>query len=138
MLLDIHTYTRPDRPGVNQYTGAAEGDDASNDHDLLGQGQDHNGIEDQDQDCPIAEEDSLPEERFHRADIVSQHMIDTREKQRQEKVSTNASISCMLDTYCLHIFRFIFVPSYFRFLVVFCFCCIFMAIYLFSPQAKND
>lgn len=90
LLLD----TQFDQPGVNQYTGEPEGDDASNEHDLIGQGQDQNGIvnqdkdQDKDQDCPIGEEDNLPEERFHRADVVSQHMIDTREKQRQEKVST--------------------------------------------------
>lgn len=37
-------------------------------------------------DGPIGESDLLPEERFHRADMISQHMIDTRERQRQEKV----------------------------------------------------
>lgn len=83
---------------MNQYTGAAEGDDASKDLDALGQeqGRPHApaaaaegaaGGEGQD-DAPIGEEDVLPEERFHRADIVSQQMIDTREKQRKEKAST--------------------------------------------------
>lgn len=91
LLLD----NRLDQLGVNQYTGAPEGDDASNDHDVLGHGQDQDGIDiqdpdqDQNQECPVGEEeDVLPEERFHRADVISQHMIDTREKQRQEKVST--------------------------------------------------
>eukprot|EP00903_Cladosiphon_okamuranus_P022389 g20592.t1 len=80
--------------GVNQYTGAAEGDDTSKDFDLLGQGQERNnrlvieaGDEGQDDaDAPIGEGEVLPEERFHRADVVSQQMIDTREKQRQEKI----------------------------------------------------
>ncbi|CAM9412778.1 unnamed protein product [Ectocarpus sp. 12 AP-2014] len=69
-------------PGVNQYTGAAEGDDADNNHDLLPEGVDRNQREEE----PIGEGESLPEERFHRADIVSQHMIDTREQQRKEKI----------------------------------------------------
>lgn len=69
--------------GVNQYTGAAEGDDADNNHDLLPEGVDRNQEE---EEGPIGEGESLPEERFHRADIVSQHMIDTREQQRKEKV----------------------------------------------------
>ncbi|CAB1107569.1 unnamed protein product [Ectocarpus sp. CCAP 1310/34] len=59
-------------PGVNQYTGAAEGDDADNNHDVLPEGVDRK------QEEPIGEGESLPEERFHRADIVSQHMIETR------------------------------------------------------------
>ncbi len=83
--------------GVNKYTGIEEEDHASNDHDLdlVGQGtgtgldpnQDRNEDEGVDEDAPIAEGDCLPEELFHRADIVSQHMIDTREKQRKEKVT---------------------------------------------------
>lgn len=100
----------PEQPGVNQYTGAAEGDDASKDLDLVGQDHGHHhhrhdqtkgGDADQDQgrdrdrdqgqdrghDAPIGEDDVLPEERFHRADIVSQQMMDTREKQRKEKAS---------------------------------------------------
>ncbi|CAN0353993.1 unnamed protein product, partial [Ectocarpus sp. 8 AP-2014] len=69
--------------GVNQYTGAAEGDDADSNHDLLPEGVDRNQEK---QEEPIGEGESLPEERFHRADIVSQHMIDTREQQRKEKI----------------------------------------------------
>ena len=75
---------------MNQYTGAAEGDDASKDLDLVGQDQGHphaTATGDGEQDAPIGEEDVLPEERFHRADMVSQQMIDTREKQRKEKAS---------------------------------------------------
>jgi hypothetical protein len=32
------------------------------------------------------ENEVLPEDKFHQHDIVSQHMIDSREQQRQEKV----------------------------------------------------
>jgi hypothetical protein len=32
------------------------------------------------------EDEVLPEDKFHQHDIVSQHMIDSREQQRQEKV----------------------------------------------------
>lgn len=77
---------------MNQYTGAAEGEDASKDLDRLGPGQEHRhgpeSEEDRAQDAPIGEEDVLPEELFHRADIISQQMIDTRETQRKEKAST--------------------------------------------------
>lgn len=60
---------------MNQYTGTVE--DGGNDNcDLL------RHLEEE----PIREGEQLPEERFHKADTVSQHMIDSREKQRQEKV----------------------------------------------------
>lgn len=100
---------------MNQYTGAPEEDDASNDHDTLGQVHDQNGRKDPVQDYPIAEEDNLPEERFHRADIVSQHMIDTRERQRKEKVSTQAVVTAFI--FC----RFV-SNLFFRFPVHFYFC----------------
>lgn len=67
--------------GVNQYTGAVE-DDPGDTIDLL------DGLQDE----PIQDRDELPEDRFHQADIVSQHMIDTREKQRTEKVRPRPSI----------------------------------------------
>lgn len=38
------------------------------------------------EDTPYREGDSLPEDRFHKADIISQHAIDTRQHQRREKV----------------------------------------------------
>lgn len=63
-------------PGVNQYTGTAEGGEAD-DCDLLVPAA---------EEGPIRDGEELPEERFHRADIISQHMVDTREKQRKEKV----------------------------------------------------
>lgn len=62
---------------MNHYTGASEGDTDEN-YDTLNTHE----------DGPIQEEDRLPEERFHQADIASQHMIDTREQQRKEKVGT--------------------------------------------------
>ena len=71
--------------GVNQYTGAVE-DDGRDNTDLL------DGLQDE----PIHECDELPEDRFHQADIVSQHMIDTREKQRMEKVRPKPAI-CFFD-----------------------------------------
>ncbi|CAM9583386.1 unnamed protein product [Ascophyllum nodosum] len=37
-------------------------------------------------ETPICEGDELPEDEFHKADIVSQHVIDTRERQRREKI----------------------------------------------------
>lgn len=67
--------------GVNQYTGAVEDDDTSDNVDRL------DGMQGEPiQEEPIQARDELPEDRFHQADIVSQHMIDTREKQRMEKV----------------------------------------------------
>ena len=77
-----------EQSGVNKYTGIAEEDDAGNDHDLdlLGKGTGQDQDTHDREDAPIAEGHCLPEERFHRADIVSQHMIDTREQQRKEKV----------------------------------------------------
>lgn len=66
---------------MNQYTGAVE-DDPSDNIDLL------DGLQDE----PIQDRDELPEDRFHQADIVSQHMIDTREKQRMEKVCPKPAI----------------------------------------------
>lgn len=73
---------------MNQYTGEEEGGDQDSTHDLLGHGQDQfqGQLGGKGQEEPIGEEDNLPEERFHRADIVSQDMIDTRERQRKEKV----------------------------------------------------
>lgn len=38
------------------------------------------------EDTPYREGDSLPEDRFHKADIISQHAIETRQHQRREKV----------------------------------------------------
>lgn len=70
---------------MNQYTGAVE-DDGRDNTDLL------DGLQDE----PIHECDELPEDRFHQADIVSQHMIDTREKQRMEKVRPKPAI-CFFD-----------------------------------------
>lgn len=60
-----------DRAGVDQYTGAPLGERDDGQANL---------------DGPIRESDLLPEERFHRADLISRHMIDTREKQRKDKV----------------------------------------------------
>lgn len=71
-----------DGKGVNQYTGAVE-DDTNDDLDLAQEVGDD----------PIHDKDKLPEDRFHQADIVSQHMIDTREKQRLEKVRISFSTS---------------------------------------------
>eukprot|EP00904_Undaria_pinnatifida_P013093 jgi/Undpi1/8914/HiC_scaffold_25.g11375.m1 len=68
--------------GVNQYTGAVEGDGTSDNVDLM------DGVQgDPVHEEPIQDRDELPEDRFHQADIVSQHMIDTREKQRMEKIN---------------------------------------------------
>ncbi|CAM9230130.1 unnamed protein product [Scytosiphon promiscuus] len=76
--------------GVNQYTGVAEeeGGDHDSTYDRLGKDQDcfQDQAKDKNQQLPVGEGDDLPEERFHRADIVSQHMIDTRERQRKEKI----------------------------------------------------
>lgn len=66
----------PDALGVDQYTGAPDGSEDGEPN----------------LDGPIRESESLPEDRFHRADMVSQHMIDAREKQRKDKVS-GSSIS---------------------------------------------
>lgn len=60
----------PLKAGVNKYTGLPEGD-----HDELPA-----------DERPIQMDEQLPEERFHHADMVSQHMIEAREKERQEKV----------------------------------------------------
>lgn len=40
------------------------------------------------EDTPYREGDSLPEDRFHKADIISQHAINSREQwhQSREKV----------------------------------------------------
>lgn len=61
--------------GINQYTGTADGN-----------GGDGCRISDDGIKGPFEEEEMFPEERFHRADVVSQHMIDRREEQRNEKV----------------------------------------------------
>lgn len=73
MYAVVHSAAEP--PGVDPYTGTPEEEDEG-----------ENGMHATPMEAPIGEDDRLPEERFHQADMVSQHMIDTREKQRKEKV----------------------------------------------------
>ncbi|CAM9487690.1 unnamed protein product [Chrysoparadoxa australica] len=58
--------------GANKYTGEAEEDSAG----IPGES---NG--------PITEDDVLPEYKFHQKDIVSQHLIETRERERLAKIA---------------------------------------------------
>ena len=89
--------------GVNQYTGAVEGDGTSDNVDLI------DGMQgDPVQEEPIQDRDELPEDRFHQADIVSQHMIDTREKQRMEKVSRPLSVGGGAGSMCVFTLPFLF------------------------------
>jgi hypothetical protein len=43
------------------------------------------------------EDQVLPEDKFHQHDIVSQHMIDSREQQRQEKVRYCYINACVIQ-----------------------------------------
>lgn len=63
--------------GVNPYTGLPESSEARGTPSSWGED-------------PVREDEELPEDRFHQGDMVSRHMIDSREQQRKEKVKGRA------------------------------------------------